>query len=110
MTHSRILRTRKEKQNRRRRFNRSMIVESLETRRLLASDVGMGQNVHNAFDVNDDGHAEPLDAVILTNHLNAEIASGGSNYYDVNGDEVVNPLDMLNLANFLNRDDVNRDG
>jgi len=87
-----------------------MIVESLETRRLLASDVGMGQNVHNAFDVNDDGHAEPLDAVILTNHLNAEIASGGSNYYDVNGDEVVNPLDMLNLANFLNRDDVNRDG
>ncbi|MFT5525144.1 MAG: hypothetical protein ACI9HK_003110 [Pirellulaceae bacterium] len=110
MTHPRRSKTRSQNQNRRRRSQRSMIVESLETRRLLASDVGLGQNVHNAYDVNQDGHAEPLDAVVLINHLNADVSAGKQYYYDVNGDGTTNPLDMLNLANYLNSEDVNRDG
>jgi len=76
-------------------------------------DFGLGltgttnQNPENRFDVNNDGFATPIDALVLINDLNAngnrEI-SGESPppFRDVNGDGFLTPNDVLQVINHLN--------
>ncbi len=69
---------------------------------------------HNAaapFDVDNNHVVEPMDALIIINHLNEEgpsILSGAfeenDGYFDVNNDGMVTPLDVLLLINELNHD------
>jgi len=57
------------RKRRRKSHRRSAFFESLEDRRLLASD---WQNSLNEFDVNDDGLTSPIDVLNVINHLNRE--------------------------------------
>jgi hypothetical protein len=102
-------------------------LESLESRTLLAAD--LGQNPVNYLDVNHDGMVSALDALVIINDLNANgshtstgplsstgltalslsssttasaSSSTSGNYLDVNGDGMVTPLDALLIANVLN--------
>ncbi len=82
--------------------------ESLETRRLLASD---WQNSSRSRDVSGDGQLSPLDVLLGINRLNSpEISSvlpareAGSTepFYDVSGDNIHSPIDILLVVNALN--------
>ena len=84
---------------------RSMRIESLENRRLLA-----WQNPIAPMDVNDDGVVSALDALQVVNHLNstqsdsAQVSGQAAPpYYDVNDDGAVSALDALIVINELNR-------
>lgn len=92
----------------------------LDSVRIVNSTSGGGageglQNQVNAYDVNNDGHVSPIDALILINQLNAkrsasssltsDIVSGeeGPRYYiDVDGDGTLSPLDALSVINYIN--------
>jgi hypothetical protein len=68
----------------------------------------VAQNPNNAFDVNDDQHVTPLDALVAANYLNrTDVVNGPtyptSCYPDVNGDGTVSPLDVLMVVNCLER-------
>lgn len=70
---------------------------------------GEFQNPNNRFDVNADGEATPIDALIVANYLNRNRGSGegegdsGDGYFrDVSGDNVITPLDVLMVVNHLN--------
>jgi Bacterial Ig domain/Dockerin type I domain/SdrD B-like domain len=85
-------------------------MESLEGRALMASDL----QFHNeliAEDVNQDFDVSPIDALLVINTLNKNIATpsgegeGGSKgklLADVSGDGVISPLDALMVINRLN--------
>jgi len=72
------------------------------------------QNPWNPLDVNADGEATPLDALLVINKLNqpagpaggegecSACGSAASFYYDVNGDDNISPLDALIVINHLN--------
>jgi hypothetical protein len=72
-------------------------------------------NQSNRFDVNNDGHASPIDVLIVINSLRNGGArslgapEGGEGeasqrmYIDVNGDGNVSPIDILQVINELNR-------
>ncbi len=72
------------------------------------------QNAVNRLDVNMSGMVEPLDALIVINHINERgtgvLESKPANYsgplMDVNGDGSMSPLDALIVINSLNRVDV----
>ncbi|MBP87424.1 MAG: hypothetical protein CMJ64_11990 [Planctomycetaceae bacterium] len=87
-----------------RQFGRRRLrLETLENRRVLAGDVFV-QNIIDPEDVNSDGRATAIDALILINELNGE---GGSDSAprmsaDVNGDGVVSPGDALYVINRVN--------
>ena len=85
--------------------HRSLLVEQLESRRLLA---GVWQNPRNALDVDDSGIASPLDALQIINDLH----ENGSRqlplsrpavaaYLDVNGDDWTSPMDALMVINAI---------
>jgi hypothetical protein len=84
-------------------------MESLEQRTMLNAT---WQNPARPLDVNNDGHASPIDALLIINRLNAnsdlEIAAlparshGLEPYYDLNGDGYVSPIDALLIINALN--------
>lgn len=75
-------------------------------------------NPNNAMDVNNDGYASPIDALLLISYLNANGStdvralsgegegaaqtSASRYYYDVNADRVISPLDVLGVVGFLN--------
>jgi hypothetical protein len=74
------------------------------------------QNPRDPFDVDNDGHVYPRDALILVNELNrsgshiltpisASGEAGTSEIFfpDVNGDGLLTPLDALILINHINR-------
>ncbi|MEZ6086842.1 MAG: dockerin type I domain-containing protein [Pirellulaceae bacterium] len=72
------------------------------------------QNQDNRFDVNNDGHVSPIDALSVINQLNqtgamslaGEAGSAGfsrRSFVDVNGDQFVTPMDALLVINALNR-------
>lgn len=92
-------------------LKRSLIVESLERRELLAADVANFQNGLFSHDVDGDFVVSPLDALAVINNLNAngarslagvEFRQGIDAYVDVDGDNSVTPLDVLSLVNLLN--------
>src|SRR5688500_7221129 len=93
------------KRPRHRRMLRRMKLEALEGRSLLASDFC---NSFNEFDVNDDGVAAPLDALIVMRELNdygARDLAGSQpqpgRFLDVSGDRFLSPHDALLLINHL---------
>ncbi len=73
------------------------------------------RNPRDPFDVDNDGHVYPRDALILVNQLNQRgshiltpmTASGEDGveiyFLDVNGDGILSPLDALILINHLNQ-------
>lgn len=72
------------------------------------------QNPRDPFDVDNDGHIYPRDALILVNELNSKgshiltatsaSGEGGDVFFpDVNGDGILTPLDALILINRINR-------
>ncbi len=106
--------------NQRRRQNRStlrrLVVELLETRRMLAAD---WQNPLMPTDVDDDGFVSPLDVLRVINDLNLngprplnvpfDNASLTAAYFDVDGNETIDPLDALIIVNRLNLQPTTRD-
>lgn len=91
-----------------------MLLESLEDRRLLASD---WQNAFTVRDVNRDKVVSPVDALVGINELNQRLIvpvttgelpdrSGHPNapLYDVNADGFLSPVDVLIVINGLNED------
>jgi hypothetical protein len=77
------------------------------------------RNAQNPSDVNADGKVTPLDALLITNELNAKgshaVANGQSepasqsatstpaHYFDVSGDNRITPLDALLVITYLNQ-------
>ncbi|MBI2480373.1 MAG: hypothetical protein HYV60_17580, partial [Planctomycetia bacterium] len=59
----------------------------------------------NRLDVNRDGHATPLDALIVINKINQSgpqsVFSGVERLMDVNGDGTIAPSDVLAIFNYL---------
>ena len=99
---------RKNMLTRKREFGRSLRIESLESRHMLASD---WTNPLFHLDVNDDSDVNPLDVLVVINEINAygsrklTAPFGGSNgdsYLDTDGDGFVAPLDILLVINSIN--------
>ncbi len=93
---------------------RQMLLECLEHRVVLNAD---WQNQRNTVDVNDDGYASPLDALLIINELgrtgnaNSLVGkplpsrSGTMQYlpfFDTSGDNSITPIDALLVVNHLN--------
>jgi hypothetical protein len=90
--------------------------EACQPRELLASDVTLTgaafQNQIEPLDVNADGLIEALDALLITNALNARGVSSFPasdlvgltpvEYLDVDGNDLVSQADFDAIANFLN--------
>lgn len=97
------LRKSSDRMNRKRR----LFVERLESRALMAVDgsVGMRHNLLNPSDVNMDGTASPLDALIVIDELNRTERTSGQTALtmsDTNNDGFVSPLDALVVIDTLN--------
>ncbi|MEZ6137856.1 MAG: peroxidase family protein [Pirellulaceae bacterium] len=87
------------------RHRRRLHTELLETRQLLAADLGPSQ--HNVFlpeDVNDDGIVSAVDALMVVNSINDVPATDDLSFIDVSNDGIRSPLDALLVINRLNRD------
>ncbi len=91
--------------NRRRQPRRTLQVESLETRKLLAADFFRLQNPVDSADVNDDGAVAPTDVLAIVNEINAPRGDRGDRpfYFDVNGDGTLTPFDALMVMNRINQ-------
>lgn len=85
------------------KFRRRLAIESLENRKLLATDV---HNFISPMDTNDDGRITGMDALQIINRLNIqgqpEVRSPVGGYWDVNGDGRLTALDALLVINRLN--------
>jgi len=94
------------------RFSRRrLLVEALESRSLMAGDfyVGMRHNLVNPADVNMDGRASPIDALMVIDELNrSDKSSDGQNRMmaDTNNDGFVSPVDALVVIDTLNSEFV----
>ncbi len=91
------------RQNRRRR---RLTSEQLELRMMLFSP---WTNPLRPFDVNNDGSATPLDALLVINQLNVvgstnlpDRTNPMDNFYDVSGDRSLSALDVLLVVNQIN--------
>ncbi len=101
-----------ERQSTRRSLFRRRLFESLEDRKLLASD---WQNPLVPTDVNNDRVVSALDTLLVINKLNDEggtVLPGTSGsapgvFYDTSGDGRLSPLDVLRIINAIN---ANSDG
>ncbi len=101
-----------------RRPRRSLRLEAMEGRRLLAGDVFM-HNAEMPSDVNGDHHVTAVDALSVINQLNpsggssslsaagespaASSSSTSSLFVDVNGDKQLTALDALRVINTISR-------
>ena len=96
-------------------FLRSLRMENLERRELMAADIDAYTPFHNGLipqDVDGDFHVSPLDALMVINSLNTAGAGGllgrtppnaRTGMVDTDGDNLLSPLDVLNVINTLNR-------
>ena len=92
-------------------LNRTLRLESLESRSLLAADtfVGMRHNLMNPSDVNMDGTASPIDALMIIDEINRSgrpNASQSPMMADTNNDGFVSPVDALVVIDTLNSEFV----
>lgn len=92
-------------------LNRTPRLESLESRSLLAADalVGLRHNLINPSDVNMDGTASPIDALMIIDELNRSGKPSGSQspmMADTNNDGFVSPVDVLIVIDNLNSEFV----
>jgi hypothetical protein len=90
------------------------LTETLTIGNSIVSGEGF-TNLNNRFDVNNDGAATPIDALIIINSLsrggtralavdpNAEGEGGSKMFIDVNGDGFLSPIDVLQVINAINR-------
>ncbi|MFM8216351.1 MAG: Ig-like domain-containing protein [Pirellula sp.] len=88
---------------------RRLLVEALESRSMMAADfyVGMRHNLLNPADVNMDGRASPIDALMVIDELNrSDRSADGQNRMmaDTNNDGFVSPVDALVVIDTLNSD------
>ncbi|TWU51410.1 dockerin type I domain-containing protein [Rubripirellula reticaptiva] len=96
------------------RRGRSLRMESLECRNLLAGD-GF-HNFLDPADVNNDDAVSALDALTIINSLNRnavfgeEVVSHSDSYWDVNDDGYASAVDALMVINQLGSDSVNPGG
>jgi VCBS repeat-containing protein len=71
-------------------------------------DTNPFQNPRNPLDVNNDGFVSPIDALLLTNEINANgshaltTALANVPFPDTNGDGTISPIDVVQVINFLN--------
>lgn len=87
---------------------KSLRLENLETRLLMASD---WQNAANPQDVDSSGLVSPTDVLLIFNKLNngqrgelpSRAAHSSEPLCDVNGDGLLTPVDALLVVNVLNR-------
>ena len=75
---------------------------------LTALTTAMRQNQTLPEDVNADGEASPVDALVVINAINRGLQAGESEqrssmFYDTNGDGALSPADALLVINYLNR-------
>jgi hypothetical protein len=103
---SRELRPRKPNQ-----LKRALKFECLESRSLMAADtfVGMRHNLMNPSDVNMDGTASPIDALMIIDELNRSnksIDPTSRMMADTNNDGFVSPIDALVVIDTLNAEFV----
>ncbi len=105
MSRKRIGRRRKSSQRTKRSSERSLRLESLETRTLLAADFFHLQNPMDSADVNGDGEVAPIDVLTIVNEINSPGRDRGERqvFFDVNGDAQLTPFDALAVMNRLNR-------
>ncbi|XZE22104.1 dockerin type I domain-containing protein [Pirellulaceae bacterium SH449] len=85
----------------RRPQHRRLVVESLETRKLLAGDI-----LHNFVspeDTTGSGDVGPLDVLAIINEINRPGTANSNLMLDVDGDQVLSPLDALAVINHINR-------
>lgn len=90
---------------------RSLRMEWLEKRELMAADVAMFQNPLIAHDVDGDYSISPLDALTIINRINEQgpgslagkAPESGEGFIDVDGDNSLSPLDVLGVINYINR-------
>ena len=87
-------------------YNRQLFFESLEGRRLLATDF---RNPVDSLDIDADGTIVPLDALWIINELNAVGSHDlvlprdpAARFVDPSGDQLVAPLDAVLVINYLN--------
>jgi hypothetical protein len=104
------IKMKKRSNSKRNRNRRSLRIESLENRNLLAADLFL-HNQAMPEDVNGDQYVSPMDALAIINQLNATgysaslgegEAGAPSMFLDVNGDSQVSPIDALSVINTLN--------
>ncbi len=90
---------------------RSLRLESLESRALLAADLLLPHNFEMPEDSDHSGSISPLDALVVINELNRHQAviqnpnsdMPNSDMLDVDADGSLSPLDALIVINYLNR-------
>jgi hypothetical protein len=83
-------------------FTRSVIQPIQFDSRAFNSPIYFG----GTWDTDRDGFLSPLDALIVINHINRSISSGGVPYdplFDVDRDNTISPLDILAVINLLNQ-------
>jgi RHS repeat-associated protein len=103
----------KDRKRSRRRF-RNLVIESLETRVVMASD---WQNPVHSLDVDNDNSVSPLDVLVVINAINQgnigpfETINVADGYYlDADGDGQLSPLDVLAIINYLNNSSQDNGG
>ena len=88
-------------QRHRRRKKRTLKLQSLETRQLLAAEFGDTQNPDMPEDVNADGIVSSMDALMVINRLGGRRGDDPNTrvaFRDVNGDGDVTSLDALRIV------------
>lgn len=87
------------------RQNKSMRLEQLENRQLLAADLTIFHNTTEPLDVNNDAVVSAVDALRVVNELNFQ-RDGNSprpdGFLDVNNDRALTPVDALMVINGIN--------
>lgn len=93
------------RRRRQKSMQRTLRLESLESRMLLAADFLRLQNPVEPMDVNNDGQVAPLDILAIVNEINSPQQQRGERpvFFDVNGDGLLSPFDALMVMNQLNR-------
>lgn len=81
-------------------------LQLLESRQLLAADIGDTQNTDLPEDVNDDGLVSSVDALMVINRIARGNSDGEARrgFRDVNGDGLISSIDALRVINRMTRD------
>jgi hypothetical protein len=86
------------------RRTRRLLFESLEPRRLLASNIALQQHPLDSVDVNNDARISPHDALRVIDYLNSPPVNAATigSFHDVTGDRQITTADALEVINRLN--------
>ena len=86
------------------RRTRRLLFESLEPRRLLASNIALQQHPLDSADVNNDSRISTHDALRVIDYLNSPPVNAATigSFHDVTGDRQITTADALEVINRLN--------